>query len=55
MASGGGRRAEYINNKMRNGIYKNINMVRDAHWNNAEVTEVTGRDRKRREALMHRT
>lgn len=34
---------------------ENIDMIRDAHWNNAEVTEVIGRERKRMEVFTHHT
>lgn len=54
----GGRRAEYINGKMQNIYRENIDMIGVAYWNNTEVTEVTevtGRERKRIEVLMHRT
>ena len=34
---------------------ENIDMIRVAYWNNTEVTEVTGSNRKRIEVLMHRT
>lgn len=49
----GGRRAEYINGKMQNIYRENIDMIRVAYWNNAEVTEVTGRERKRRVGELH--